>query len=790
MPTEEITARFEYERFRFENPSGDVIIGDAWLCNGNGNGSETDHNDDPFGFNDDNDGRSITIKGEADIDELKHGCDYRFLGRWTTYENRRTGQTEKQFHFSSFVASAPLSREGIIGYLIAHGQGCGIAAGRARQLFERFGQQALEVCRQQPERAAAAIKGWDPNSAVLFAERLKDNQRLEAATVEITELLAGRGLPKTTARKAIKKWGNAAADMIRRDPYQLMSFRGCGFKRCDQLWLDLGLPAGRLRRQALCAWYTIAADSQGHTWYPAQFAVSGLARQVPSAEIRPGKALQLAKRLGKINPDRNGAMSVLRERDGSIVEQGGSVFVAEGRKAWCENELAERIVFSKSELARWPSIRKIKGIDDHQREELRKALRGPVAILGGGPGTGKTYTAAALIRRLIGEFGSDAIAIGCPTGKAAVRITEAMRANGVGIQGRTWHSLLGIKQPDEDSGNWGFDHNENNPLPFRVLIGDESSMIDTNLMSSIFRARSAGTLFLLVGDVNQLPPVGHGAPLRDLIAAGLPYGELREIKRNSGGIVEACAAIRDGEPWGAGDNLHLIGNPDQVKSMLGILSTAQGDGCDPVWDCQVVVAVNDKSPLSRKKINQVLQEVLNPNERPKGSPFAVGDKIVNTKNGYFRIVDERDREIFVANGELAKVTHVHEKKIVAKVSNTEEWIVIPRGRMSEDDTGESTSEKTSTGCSWDLGYALSVHKSQGSEWPIVLVMIDDYPGARMICSREWIYTAISRAKHKCYLIGKKSTADRFCRKKAIGDRKTFLRELIQLKRTERMLVEI
>jgi exodeoxyribonuclease V alpha subunit len=245
--------------------------------------------------------------------------------------------------------------------------------------------------------------------------------------------------------------------------------------------------------------------------------------------------------------------------------------------------------------------------------------------------------------------------------------------------------------------------------------------------------------------------------------------------------------------------------------MLDAIRAAESEGLDPIWDVQPVVAVNAKSPLSRKAVNELLQRELNPRagDRPRGSPFSVGDKVVCLKNGYYNVcainltdadhaeVVENDRgEVFVANGELGEVLAVSEKSMTAKVRSPERIISIPRGRPSDGEVGEDrgdepNSEKPfTTGCSWDLGFALSVHKSQGAEWEHVIVMIDEYPGARMICTREWIYTAISRAKSKCVIIGKKSVADTMCRKVAIQKRKTFLRELILKKRAERMLAEM
>jgi len=817
----EIQAIFIRERLRFSNADGDTIIGDIRLAGqdeqlllGDGNANEAAHaNGNGFDL-----AGPLAVKGKAELDELMPQQTYRFYGHWTEYRNQRSGNTEKQFAFQTFIRAQPHGRAGVIAYLKQAGEGNGIGQARATQLWEKFGSDAVRVLRETPEIAVCALQGLTIEKAESAAKWLKTEQALEGCTIDLINLLSGKGFPKDTTRRAVREWGNRSAQQIQRDPYSLMAFRGCGFKRCDALWMELGLPPSKLRRQALCAWYSVASDTEGHTWYPVEFAVNGLKKSIGGTDLRPAAAIKMAKRIGRLSMDRNGALATLRSdsTSGAIIPSGGKLWLAEGRKAWSEDKLAEIIVDSRNEIIQWPDIESIQGISDHQREQLAAALTGSVGILGGSPGTGKTYTLAALAKFLVEHLGQNAIGIGAPTGKAAVRITEALQQYGLPLRARTWHSLLGVGQVDELTGLWGFTHNENNPFAYKVLIGDESSMLDTNLMASIFRARAAGTMFLLVGDVNQLPPVGHGAPLRDLIAAGLPYGELREIKRNSGGIVEACAAIRDGKRWTAGDNLvvdECHGEETQIKQMLAAIRKAGNEGLDVIWDCQVVVAVNAKSKLSRKAVNEVLQAELNPRGKIDGSPFKVNDKIVNTKNGFFPLADladaiqaekqgPRDRsdeelqtndrgEVYVANGELAAVVDVAEKYVVAKLSNPSRVIRIPRGKAkADDDDSQDGEEKASTGCAWDLGFALSVHKSQGSEWPVVVVMVDEYPGARMVCDRSWIYTAISRAKQRCVVIGKKATADRFCRQQKMNYRKTFLREFIHLKAAERVLVEL
>lgn len=466
----------------------------------------------------------------------------------------------------------------------------------------------------------------------------------------------------------------------------------------------------------------------------------------------------------------------------------------------------------------WPEATGIGDLSDHQREQLANSLRARIGILAGSPGTGKTYTLARLVGRLIELVGPEAIAVCAPTGKAAVRITEALDGYGIRKSASTIHRLLGVGSRTAGEG-WGFVHDENNPLPQKWIIVDESSMIDTDLMASLLRACAKGTHLLLVGDVNQLPPVGHGAPLRDLIAAGVPCGELTKIERNWGAIVQACADIRDGQKWktvseldpDAGANLKLLPATNAAAAVETIVETIRkirDRGLfDPIWGVQVIVAVNKKSELSRKDLNKRLQGELNPNGARIGSnPFRVGDKIVCLKNSLVPVSqdappdanrDASDGKVFVANGEQGRVVSVAEKLTTVAMDAPKRLIKIPRGtengdgRQSEREmakdarraaNGEADEEEqasTGTGCSWDLAYAISCHKSQGSEFPVVIVALDEYPGARRVCSREWLYTAISRAKQICLLVGKRHIADGMCVQRAITKRKTFLKERIK-----------
>lgn len=459
----------------------------------------------------------------------------------------------------------------------------------------------------------------------------------------------------------------------------------------------------------------------------------------------------------------------------------------------------------------WPDPESLPDLSDHQRGEYAKAANGCLSILGGRPGTGKTFSLA----RILAKVPSGRSAVAAPTGKAAVRITESLQRAGVqGIRATTIHSLLGPGRDDED--NWSFEHNEENPLDLDWIFVDESSMCDTPLLGSLLAARAPGAKLMAIGDVNQLAPVGHGAPLRDLIAAGLPYGELTEIRRNAGRIVRCCHGIVDKHVFEPSPKLDLVAeSPEnllhiekrepesQIEALKAMLdrfrggATVGGKRIDPVWDCQILVPVNDKSPLGRKRLNTILQGFLNPGgESIHGSPFRVGDKIVNAKNGWLPIENniprqlqglggldgqivvwnqaKKDDKVYCANGEQAAVVAVFPRYTVARLWLPDRIVRIPKGDSYTNEDGESED----SGCSWELAYALSVHKSQGSQWPVIFTLADAYAGARMLCDRCWIYTALSRAETLAVTLGQRDVIDDMCRKSHIWNRKTFLKETI------------
>jgi len=431
----------------------------------------------------------------------------------------------------------------------------------------------------------------------------------------------------------------------------------------------------------------------------------------------------------------------------------------------------------------WPDPSSLTASSPHQQETWgRASSAGRVAILTGGPGTGKTTTAAEVLKQCAKTVGLSNVAVCSPFGKAAVKITASMNAAGLECEATTIHRLLGVTRNGHDKGGWGFRFNAGNPLPYRVLAIEESSTLGVDLGASLFSAIHPGTHVLLLGDDGQLPPVEHGAVLRDLKAAGLPHGELLEIWRNDGDIVKACQAIRAGRPWRASREINIPAGqnlrhcetakvPVALRHLERFLATAP-TGIDPIWDVQVLCTVNEKSPLGRKDLNARLREFLNSaGRRIDKHPFRVGDKVICLSNSMLpldsgdglQFEDDGAIEEFVANGEIGRVTYIEPKLSIVKFDAPARTVRVVGGWHD----------------SFDLAYAITTHKSQGSQWPVVIYMSDDYPSARRTSSRQLVYTALSRAEKLCVTIGRKSTIDLDCKRDALVGRKTFLAEMIE-----------
>lgn len=419
----------------------------------------------------------------------------------------------------------------------------------------------------------------------------------------------------------------------------------------------------------------------------------------------------------------------------------------------------------------------------HQREQLAVATSARVGILTGSAGTGKSFTTAAYLHGLQGGY-----RVAAPTGKAAARLQAE------GIPATTIHTLLVPGRNGHDKSGWGFFYNQSCPLPCSHLVVDEAFMVGTELMRDLIAAVRHGTRVMFVGDPNQLPPVGHGRPVYDMLNSHVvPHGHLSEVHRYAGRIARVANAIKDGKPWSPSDAIDLeikppenlrhveAGNAQAVLQALPqLIERMRARGFDPIEDVQVICGVNDRGQLSRKLLNAGLQGILNPDgERDTAVPFRVGDKIICLRNHTRKAEDyqakkwdgfegeqESDDEptnIYIANGELGRVTGLTKSKDGKKVIGVNAKFLGRTVKIGKDSFSD-----------FDLAYAVTCHKFQGAQSPVVIVIADE--GASQVASRAWWYTAITRAGQLCLTIGRRTTINQQCLRVDLQDRKTFLKE--------------
>ena len=365
------------------------------------------------------------IKGQIVPNELAPGLTYRFYGDWKDHWKHG-----RQFVFEAFTTEKPSGQDAIIAYL---GQCKGIGPSTAAKLWELYGEDSVRKLREEPEAVAASVPRLNKQKCEQAAEFLRRSERTERTKIDLFALLKGRGFPKKVTEKLIEDYGPTAAIVVARNPYCLMKYKGCGFLGTDKMYLDLKHNPSRLKRQALCAWHAVASQSSGDTWFPFHIVRDGLNQNIASATVDVVRAMELAT------------------RGGLLAEKfvGGQRWVAERARAEQEERIAELIEEARQESRETPPVwtemvRAIADVSDHQREHIAAATSEIIGVLAGRPGTGKTYTVARLVRLLQERYGEDEIAIAAPTGKAAVRVTEAMEKNGLSLRASTIHSLLKV----------------------------------------------------------------------------------------------------------------------------------------------------------------------------------------------------------------------------------------------------------------------------------------------------------------------------------------------------------
>lgn len=652
-----------------------------------------------------------------------------------------------QFKFQRFERLRPVGNRAIRDYLVKTAKWVGPSV--ADRMLEKYGDKTLEILKAEPKKVAEEIKGITAARAVEISEMLKAGEKEERIALEMGELCSGR-VPDNVVKGAVTLWGNNAPDVVRANPYDLTKIRGCGFAGADRVAAKLEIVGTDPRRlaAALCYVVKLAAQRDGHT----RLDQSG-------AELVAGDLAGCA-----MSPQ--GILAALKE---DLVSVGDDYALPRYQNA--EKEIAghfERL--SGGEKDRAHKATDFGGMAEDQVEATYTVLQNSFSLLVGAPGTGKTWTLARIVAAYMGE--GNRIALAAPTGKAAKRMTE-MLADTCGGNAVTIHRLL---EPIKTSAGFQFSRDANTPIDADVLVVDETSMLDVELAAQLLCAVPDGCKVIFVGDDHQLPSVGPGAVLRDMIRVGVPTARLVEIKRNTGEIVQACHCIKDGKPPGptdgplnieAGHNWrHIeISSPAGIADQVTWLVTEwAAEKKIPAAEVMVVSPFNhvNMRELSCRDFNERLQEALNP-PGPGAASVAGGirekDRVVRLSNGTAEGVEEKWTYPIV-NGDIGVVKRILPKHIHVKFGNPDRFVALTRKDAN-----------------LALAYALSCHKMQGSEARVIVLPLHKSFGS--FPSREWIYTAFSRAKEILITVGTIGTLAKWVGRQTNGLRRTGLPSLMK-----------
>jgi exodeoxyribonuclease V alpha subunit len=589
--------------------------------------------------------------------EVQDGVAHTFRGRWE--DDAKWG---RQFRFESYETELPRDTVGIERYLMQNARWVGPEI--ARRLTDAFGEETLRVCKDAPARVAREIKGVSDKRADDIAGMLRRNEALEQVSVKVESLVASAGLPRSVVNRIIKLYREEAPEVIKANPYRLIDeVAGVGFLSADRLALGIGFGRQGIERCAAALIHVLQEAASGHG----------------DIYLPEGEVLSRARELTGVGND-----ALSRGLEGAVA--GGKV-VREKGGLWLAKLYADelyvatkvRALLSAKPRGKEKSVPVLDGLQEDQTAAAEGAAGAQVAIVTGAPGVGKTF----VIVRLVSMFRKAKlrVALCAPTGKAARRMMDQLEAGGLaGTHASTIHSLLG---PHEQNGRFVFEHGEAYPLNTDVVIVDETSMVDVSLMADLLRAVPPGTRLVLVGDTNQLPSVGPGRVLGDLIDSGVvPSFELTKIKRQQPGkIVLACHVMKAGsEPLIenlADDDLHFLERSDPLGVRETICDLVErrlpAQGFDPLREVQVMSPLREKAALSCKALNEVLQRSLNPAPPEPKCKFKVGDKVIQTKNG---VIDDQA----VVNGDIGYVRQITKKHVEVAFESPERVVRIPRRR--------------------------------------------------------------------------------------------------------------
>ena len=597
---------------------------------------------------------------------------------------------------------------------------------------------------EEPERLSE-VKGISEKMAMAISEQVEEKKEMRQAMMFLQEY----GISMSLAVKIFQEYGPRLYTVIKENPYQLADdIAGVGFKMADEIAKRVGIFTDSDFRIKSGVLYTLLqATANGHTYLPEDELLS------QASELLRVEKESIEKHLMDMQIDKR---LVIRESEGIRIVYASQYYYMEMSVARMLHDLnirgrepEETIRKKLLQIQKEESIE----LDEKQVQAVVEAVNSGLLIITGGPGTGKTTTINTIIRYFESE--EMEILLAAPTGRAAKRMTEA-----TGYEARTIHRLLEISgmPGDERSVGMHFERNEENPLDADAVIIDETSMVDIHLMQSLLKAVNPGTRLILVGDVNQLPSVGPGNVLKDVIEAGcFNVVMLTRIFRQASqsDIVVNAHKINAGEtvPLGKKSNDFLFIKRDDPNTIINAMITLVQKklpgyvGADP-YDIQIMTPMR-KGALGVERLNTILQEYLNPPDKSKlekesgGVTFRVGDKVMQIKNNYNIEWEVRnkygipvDKGTGIYNGDIGIIREIN---LFAELVTVE----FDEGRMVEYSFKQMEE--------LELAYAITIHKSQGSEYPAVVIPI--FSGPKMLMTRNLIYTAVTRARACVCLVG-------------------------------------